>query len=114
MEEAAPTPATPDYSAQLHVFHYPTHSVAWSVTMRHLQPCVMGGEHLHDREGHDLHVTCDLYLTRTQAEAAITDAEAEHAEFADALGAVEVFRHRELTPTENAAGRCAGAGGCDA
>ncbi|MFI5493604.1 hypothetical protein [Actinoplanes sp. NPDC051859] len=91
----SPPAASPHYSVQAHAFHYPTHSIVWTVTIRNSPYCDPAGDHLHGRDGLDVYMECNPYLTRTAAEAAVADRVSEHAQYADVLGTIEVFRHRE-------------------
>jgi hypothetical protein len=90
--------AAPDFSDELHVFHYRTHSLVWTLTLRHLPGCSSYSEHVHAPDGRDVFVFCSVYLTRDGAEQAVAVSLAQHAEFGDVLGPVEVIRHRDDAP----------------
>jgi len=94
-DDLTAAPVTVDYSAQLHVFHYLTHSLVWTLTVRNGPSSSLTTAHLHAPDGRDMYVYCDVYLTRFSAENAVAGTLALHAQFGDVLGPVEVIRHRD-------------------
>jgi hypothetical protein len=96
MTKAIPyVPAASSHTSEIHVFHYATHSLVWTLHLAGEPSCLPRIAHLHDRSGHTMHVFCSPYLTRAHAEAAVATAEADHEEFAEEFGPVQVFRHRD-------------------
>ncbi len=96
MTKANPqVPGTSTQKSEIHVFHYLTHSLVWTLHLAGEPSCVPHTEHLHDPNGHTMHVFCSPYLTRAQAEAVVTSDEADHEMFPDEYGPVQVFRHRD-------------------
>lgn len=89
-------------SAELHVFHYATYSTVWGVDTEPVAGCQSATEHLHTPDGRDLLIVCGNFVTREDAEDAITDIVIQHiadllgsASAGDDLGPIEVIRHRD-------------------
>lgn len=89
------SPLEPDNSTTMHVFHYPTHSIAWTLIMHETPGCSGTTPHYHTRDGHDLFVFCDVTLSRASMERHVEDMIADHQSWDCVCGPVRVLRHRD-------------------
>lgn len=80
---------------ELHVFHYPTHTMLWQITTTVGSGCFTCVNHLHTSGGDDAIILCFHYCTRDSAELSIEGTVADHVDNGDVLGAVRVIRHRD-------------------
>lgn len=100
-----PSSAVSDCSTAVHVFHYLTHSIVWTLVTNVREVDYRPAScYLPTADGAALFVFCDIHLTRSGAEKHVAGRVEEHAVYPDALGAVEVLRHRdEAAPSATSA-----------